>query len=69
VCRRAAAAAFAFAFAHGGQAVVPAAAALHGANKHEICSCGLENDALNDRSKTSCALPHRSRGQVSVGFY
>ena len=41
-CRRAAAAAFAF--AHGGQAVVPAAAALHGANNHENCSCGLEND-------------------------
>ena len=46
MCRRAAAAAaaFAFAFAHGGQAVVPAAAALHGANNHENCSCGLEND-------------------------
>jgi len=44
VCRWAAAFAFAFAFAHGGQAVVPAAAALHGANNHENCSCGLEND-------------------------
>ena len=30
--------------ADGGQAVVPAAAALHGANNHENCSCGLEND-------------------------
>ena len=26
-------------------------------------------ESANDGSKTSCALPHRSRGQVSVGFY
>jgi len=25
--------------------------------------------STNDGSKTSCALPHRSRGQVSVGFH
>ena len=25
--------------------------------------------SANDGSKTSCALPHRSRGQVSVGFH
>jgi len=24
-------------------------------------------ESANDGSKTSCALPHRSRGQVSVG--
>ena len=25
--------------------------------------------SANDGSKASCALPHRSRGQVSVGFH
>ena len=37
--------------------------------------CGIYKSAprwrksANDGSKTSCALPHRSRGQVSVGFH
>ena len=37
--------------------------------------CGIYKSAprwrksASDGSKTSCALPHRSRGQVSVGFY
>ena len=29
----------------------------------------VRKESSNDGSKTSCALPHRSRGQVSVGFH
>ena len=40
-----------------------------------LALCGIYKSAprwrksANDGSKTSCALPHRSRGQVSVGFH